>query len=145
MSGRSWLHVITNFEVNDYQISSLPDFELIWSDIMELYQMLPDFRIKSFECIDSMEGYLLHLEDTPGCRAAINDLFHAIYPLKESSALFGLDSVVALARAMENVLVRVGKGEMPSDESLITLLLSCCSHMRTLIRQTSTDLKAVRI
>ena len=107
---------------------------------MELYQMLPDFRTKSFEWIDSMEGYLLHLEDTPGCRAAINDLFRATYTLKESAGLFGLNGVVVLARAMESVLVRVCKGEMQSDEPLITLLLSCCSHMRTLVRQTSSDL-----
>lgn len=107
---------------------------------MELYQMLPDFRIDSFEWIDSMEGYLLHLEDTPGCCAAINDLLRATRALKGSAGLFGLDSVVILARAMENVLVRVYEGEVPSDERLITLLLSCCSHMRTLIRQTSPDL-----
>jgi two-component system chemotaxis sensor kinase CheA len=87
-----------------------------------------------------MEGSLLHLEDTPGCCAAINDLLRAIHTLKSSAGLFGLDNVVVLACAMENVLIRVCEGEVPSDESLITLLLSCCSQMKTLIRQTSSDL-----
>lgn len=106
---------------------------------MELHQMLPDFRMESFESIESMVDSLRHLEDTPGCCAAINDLFRAINTLKESAGLFGLDSVVVLTRAMESVLARVCKGEVPSDEPLITLLLSCCAHMRTLIGQTSSD------
>ena len=106
---------------------------------MELYQMLPDFRRESFAWIDSMEGCLLHLEDTPGCCAAINDLLRVIHTLKESAGLFGLDGVVVLAGAMENVLFRVCEGEVASDEPLITLLLSCCSRMRMLIGQTGSD------
>jgi two-component system chemotaxis sensor kinase CheA len=106
---------------------------------MELHQMLHDFRMESFEWIESMEGSLLHLKHTPGCRAAINDLFRAIHTLKESAGLFGLNEVIDLAHAMENVLARVCEGELSSDEPLVALLLSCCDHMRTLIGQTSSD------
>jgi two-component system chemotaxis sensor kinase CheA len=104
---------------------------------MELHQLLTDFRMESFELIESMEESLLHLEGTPGYRAAINELFRAISRLKESASLFGLDRVIVLACAMEVVLVRVDRNELPSNEILITLLLSCCTHMRTLIGQTS--------
>jgi len=106
---------------------------------MELHQMLSDFRMESLEWIESMERALLHLTDTPGCGAAINDLFRAIPHLTRSAALFELDGVVVIAHAMESVLVRVCKGEVPSDETLVTLLLSCCEHIRTLIGQTSSD------
>jgi len=106
---------------------------------MELHQMLSDFRTESFERIDSMERSLLYLANTPGCGAALNDMFRAMRTLTDSASLFGLGGVVALTRAMENVLVRVCEGEVPSDESLLTLLLSCCEHMRTLIGQTSSD------
>lgn len=106
---------------------------------MELHQMLPDFCMESLEWIESMEGALLHLEDTPGCCAAINDLLRTTHTLKEAVGLFGLDGVVVLARSMEDVLVRMCEGEVPSDEPLITLLLSCCEHIRALIGQTSPD------
>jgi two-component system chemotaxis sensor kinase CheA len=106
---------------------------------MELHQLLPDFRTESFKWIESMEGSLLHLEDTPSCYAAINNLFGTIHTLKESAGLFGLNEIVVLVGAMENVLVRVCEGEVPSNEHLVTLLLSCCDHMRTLIGQTSSD------
>lgn len=106
---------------------------------MELHQLLPDFRMNSFESIESMVNALLRLEAMPGCCIAINDLFHSIRNLKESASLFGLDEVVTLSGEMENALVLVYRGELASDEPLITLLLSCCAHMRTLIGQTNSD------
>jgi hypothetical protein len=50
-----------------------------------------------------------------------------------------MNRVVILADAMEKVLIRMYRGEALPDESLITLLLSCCAQMRMLIGQTSPD------
>lgn len=104
---------------------------------MELHQLLPDFRMENFALIDSMESSLLYIEETPDCHAALIDLLLAINSLKTSVGLFGLDRVVALADAMEEVLVRWYRARTLPDELLTTLLLSCCSCMRARIGQTS--------
>lgn len=104
---------------------------------MELYELLPDFRMESLEWIESMESSLLLLDDTPGCCVAINNLFREVCKLKASAGLYGLNSLVELACAMEKLLVCARDGDVSSDERLSTLLWSCCVHMRAMIEQTS--------
>jgi len=106
---------------------------------MELYQMLPEFREESFEWIESMECSVLLLEKTQDSSTVIKELLGSIQSLKSSVGLFDLDDAFIMLGALENMMVRITDGDLSLDENIITLLLSCCSHMRILIGETDSD------
>jgi two-component system chemotaxis sensor kinase CheA len=108
---------------------------------MELYQMLQEFREESFEWIESMESSLLLLEKTKDSSAVIKEILRDIQALKSSVGLFALDDAFVMLRELENMVVRVSNGDFSFDENLITLLLSCCSHLRILIGETDSEWK----
>ena len=100
---------------------------------MENDQALPTFIIESRELLEEMENALLGLEQAEDKTELINAIFRAAHTIKGSSGLFGLDHVVAFTHRLESVLDRVRKGELPIDDELIALLLSCGDHIGALI------------
>jgi two-component system, chemotaxis family, sensor kinase CheA len=99
---------------------------------MELEDALPTFIAESRELLDAMEASLLTLADAADAEA-VNAIFRAAHTIKGSSGLFGLDAVVAFTHVAESVLDLVRDGTVAVTPELVTLLLSCCDHMRLLI------------
>jgi two-component system chemotaxis sensor kinase CheA len=102
---------------------------------MNLDDALQTFIAESRELLEEMESTLLELGVAEGAAAdpeAVNAIFRAAHTIKGSAGLFGLDPVVAFTHVAESVLDEVRAGRVAVDGALITLLLSCCDHMRAL-------------
>jgi len=99
---------------------------------MNLEDALPTFIAESRELLDEMETALLSLDSARDAEP-VNAIFRAAHTMKGSAGLFGLDAVVAFTHVAESVLDRVRGGEVTVDPALVSLLLTCCDHMRALI------------
>ena len=100
---------------------------------MNLDQALQTYIVESRELLDEMENALLAIEQADEKAELINAIFRAAHTIKGSSGLFDLDHVVKFTHVAESVLDRARAGELEIADGLVTLLLSCCDHIRALI------------
>lgn len=100
---------------------------------MDLDQALHTFIAESRELLEDMENALLGVAQADDQSEMVNAIFRAAHTIKGSSGLFGLDHIVAFTHVVENLLDAVRSGKMGIDDALVTLLLSCCDHMRALV------------
>jgi two-component system chemotaxis sensor kinase CheA len=100
---------------------------------MELDASLAIFVTESRDLLSDMESALLSVEVSTARDELVNAIFRAAHTIKGSAGLFGLDHVVAFTHVVESVLDRVRGGELPIDDRLVVLLLSCRDHLEALI------------
>ena len=82
--------------------------------------------------IEQVESDLLEFAGTGGDTELINQLFRSVHSIKGTAGFFGLDNIVKLAHAMENVFGAVRNGKIELDDSSIDVLLEsndCLSDM----------------
>lgn len=79
------------------------------------------FRQEAEEMLAEMEADLLTLADRPEAPELLNRVFRAVHTLKGSGAMFGSESVVALAHDLETVLDCVREGAIAADRDLVNL------------------------
>ena len=102
---------------------------------MNVEELLPIFIEECNELLDQMETNLLAAERGEDDPDTINAIFRAAHTIKGSAGIYGLDSVVRFAHAMENVLDDVRSSRRPLDSELIALLLKSCDYAGTLVEQ----------
>lgn len=100
---------------------------------MNLDQALQTFIEESRELLGDMEHALLTVSQADDKTELVNAIFRAAHTIKGSAGLFGLDHVVAFTHVVESVLDRVRDGKLHIVDQLVTLLLTCCDHIGTLI------------
>jgi two-component system chemotaxis sensor kinase CheA len=103
------------------------------------------FQCEANELLVEIEEVILIVEQTPNDLDAINRLFRAVHTLKGSGGMFGLSDLVELAHELEAVLDCVRSGQLPINEELIDIILSCRDLLQELIanigHESSDDLK----
>ena len=100
---------------------------------MNLDLALQTFIVESRELLEDMEAALLAIAQTDDKTELVNAIFRAAHTIKGSSGLFSLDHVVAFTHVVESVLERVRDGKLQIADGLLSVLLSCCDHIGTLI------------
>jgi two-component system chemotaxis sensor kinase CheA len=82
-------------------------------------EIVQDFLTESGELLDSLEGDLVTLEETPADLDLLNTIFRALHTIKGSASFLGLTNLVSIAHAAESALnaarngtLRVGRAEM---------------------------------
>ena len=100
---------------------------------MNLDLALQTFIVESRELLEDMEAALLAIAQTDDKTELVNAIFRAAHTIKGSSGLFSLDHVVAFTHVVESVLERVRDGKLQIADGLLSVLLSCCDHINTLI------------
>ena len=93
------------------------------------------FLAEAEENVAAMEDSLVALESTPQDDAVIATIFRAAHTLKGNCASVGLESVVELAHAAEDLLDELRSHRFPVTADLITLLLRTADALKTLIPQ----------
>ncbi|MBV1776450.1 chemotaxis protein CheA [Burkholderiaceae bacterium DAT-1] len=106
---------------------------------MDLSKAKALFFDEARELCDAFEGVLLDNEHTNADEETFNLLFRTAHTIKGSSGIFGLDALVRFAHVVENVLERLRAGIIALDGDLVSLLLHCNDHLRTLLQQVETD------
>ncbi|MDB6141888.1 MAG: CheA signal transduction histidine kinase [Pseudomonas sp.] len=85
------------------------------------------------ELLRSMEEILLDAENSYCSDEKINAIFRAVHTIKGSAGLFGLDAVVSFTHCVESLLDHLRNRELLLNSPIITLLLSCCDYIASLL------------
>ncbi|HEX7634875.1 MAG TPA: chemotaxis protein CheA [Noviherbaspirillum sp.] len=100
---------------------------------MNLDDALQTFIAESRELLEEVENALLSVAQAETKGEMIHAIFRAAHTIKGSAGLFSLDHIVEFTHVLESVLDRLRDGKLGIDDTLVTLLLSCCDHIGVLI------------
>lgn len=96
--------------------------------------LLADFRLESSEQFQRCEQLLIELEHTPGDSERLRELFRLVHTLKGNLGYIGLDSLMKVPQAMEDVLARLREEQLNFDSLLGDILLLTLDHLKEQIR-----------
>jgi two-component system chemotaxis sensor kinase CheA len=81
------------------------------------------FITETEDLLARMEESLLELETNPDDKEVLNSIFRVGHTVKGSAGLLNLPEIVAFTHVLENVLDRLRKSELRTDNDLISVLL----------------------
>lgn len=93
----------------------------------------------SLEVMQDMKAALLRLQWSPGDAAVARTIPCATQSIKGLSSFHGYRHIAAFSYVFEGVLIRVRATELRAEDDLITLLLSCCDHLSSMLSQLDTN------
>ena len=95
------------------------------------------FLEEAADLVRDSEAALLRLEQASGepDQSVVNRIFRNVHTLKGTSAMLGLDRLAGVAHALEDVLVRMRKGEQVITPLLVDTLLASVDVLRRLLER----------
>jgi HD-GYP domain-containing protein (c-di-GMP phosphodiesterase class II) len=96
--------------------------------------LLADFRLESSEQFQRCEQLLIELEHAPNDHERLRELFRLVHTLKGNLGYIGLDSLMSIPQAMEDVLSCLREGQLSFDSLLGDILLLTLDHLKELIK-----------
>lgn len=81
------------------------------------------------ELLESLEGYLLSLEENPTDKEIISAVFRIMHTIKGSSGMFGFDAISSFTHEVESAFDTVRNGTAPVTPELIKLTLQSRDHI----------------
>ena len=97
--------------------------------------VLDDFRQETAEQFQRSEQLLIELEQCPDDREKLHDLFRQVHTLKGNLGYIGLNALMPLPQAMEDVLACLREARLIFDSLLGDILLVTLDHLKELIAQ----------
>ncbi len=104
-------------ESNHFRLTSDPESSL---DIA----LLQDFIAETVEHLGDMESSLLTLENDPGNRDVLNDIFRAMHTIKGAAEYMGMARIAELSHKLENLLDLMRQGKCTINRDFIDLLMA---------------------
>lgn len=101
--------------------------------------LLEDFRLDTAEQFSRCEQLLIELERAPKSSERLRELFRLIRTLKGNLGYVGLNELMALPQAMEDVLDALRSGLLSFDSLLGDVLLLSLDHLRVLVNQSPSE------
>lgn len=98
--------------------------------------LLEDFRLDTREQLPRCEQLLIELERHPDDSARLRELFRLIHTIKGSLGYVGLNQLLPLPQAIEDVLGSLREGDLQFDSLLGDILLLSLDQLRNLIDAT---------
>lgn len=98
-----------------------------------LDKMTGVFLDEANDLLDSLEDYLLQLEDHPDDTDTISAVFRSMHTIKGSAGMFGYDKVSHFCHEAETTFDEVRNGRLPVTSKLITLTLQARDHIRNML------------
>jgi chemotaxis protein histidine kinase CheA len=96
--------------------------------------LLADFRLESSEQFQRCEQLLIELEHAPDDRERLRELFRLVHTLKGNLGYIGLDTLMSVPQAMEDVLSCLRESQLHFDSLLGDILLLTLDHLKELIQ-----------
>ena len=97
--------------------------------------LLEDFRLDAAEQFPRCEQLLIELEHYPDDEPRLRELFRLVHTLKGNLGYVGLNHLMPLPQAMEDVLDALRERRIDFDSLLGDILLLNLDHLRELIRE----------
>ena len=108
---------------------TMPNLAEIPSDL------LADFRQESSEQFERCEQLLIELEHSPNDGERLRELFRLVHTLKGNLGYIGLNDLMPVPQAMEDVLACLREASLAFDSLLGDILLLTLDHIKALIAQ----------
>lgn len=106
---------------------------------MDISQYKDLFITEAQEHLDSLNKFLLQLENDPRNLDVITEIFRSAHTLKGMSATMGYDQLTELAHEMENLLEHLRTGDMPVTTGVVDTLFSCFDTLGAIINAIAAD------
>lgn len=97
--------------------------------------VLEDFRQEAAEQFQRCEQLLIELDHCPDDKEKLRDLFRQVHTLKGNLGYIGLNALMPLPQAMEDVLDCLREARLTFDSLLSDILLLTLDHLKELITQ----------
>lgn len=81
------------------------------------------------ELLESLEGYLLSLEENPTDKEIISAVFRIMHTIKGSSGMFGFDAISSFTHEVESAFDAIRNGVAPVTPEVIKLTLQSRDHI----------------
>lgn len=108
----------------------------------EMELLVETFLNEAEEFLEEMEAGLLSLEECPEDTSVVDQVFRAAHSLKGSSMAVGLNQVGGFTHEVEALLLKVKEHQIDVSSEVISLLLQCNDHVRTMIDELKVNNKA---
>ena len=96
-------------------------------------ELLKDFFAEATSQVETLEQNVLVLENDPGNRDAIDEIFRAAHTLKGGSATVEMTDLAQITHLVEDVLDGLRSGKARADESLIDALLASIDVIKAML------------
>jgi two-component system chemotaxis sensor kinase CheA len=100
------------------------------------------FLEEASQLLADAEQCFLALESNPQDGAMLDKIFRLAHNLKGSSKAVGFEDIGVFTHRFESFLLKVKNGEIPVSSSVISLLLVCNDHIRSMVDTLKGDLDA---
>ncbi|AKU94040.1 Signal transduction histidine kinase CheA [Labilithrix luteola] len=100
---------------------------------IDLESFLSTFFEEAEEHLSTFERGLLELEENPGDREVIGQIFRSAHSIKGASGTFGLTDVMTFTHALETVLDRLRAGTLAYSGDVAKVLLASVDILRALV------------
>ena len=102
-------------------------------------QLKADFVIEAEEHLETIEENLLILEQSPGNKSSINEVFRAIHSIKGTSDYVNIETITRISHKLETIFDQIRKGVQSYDNELADVVLRGTDILRTLVFMLKTD------
>ncbi len=105
---------------------------MINDDMREIFN---EFIVEAEENLDKLEQDLLELENDPENEDILNSAFRAMHTLKGGAGFLGLDAIVEVAHAAEDILGKLREGAIRFSSDINDAILSAIDFIRNAIKR----------
>jgi two-component system chemotaxis sensor kinase CheA len=105
---------------------------------IEQNELLTEFLVESKENLDHLDAELLILEANPSDSEVLNAIFRRLHTIKGVCGFLDLVKLESVTHAGETLLQALRSGERGVDDNIITLLLTVCDAIRTILTEIET-------
>ena len=106
---------------------------------MDISQYKDLFITEAQEHLDSLNKFLLQLENDPTNLDVVTEIFRSAHTLKGMSATMGYDQLTELAHEMENLLEHLRTGDTPVTTSAVDTMFACFDTLGAIINAIAED------
>lgn len=113
---------------NDRQDSQLIEFSLADNIDTDMYAL---FLVELHNSLDTIANNLLESEDSPRNDSLLEAMMRAAHSIKGAARMIGIDAVVKLAHAMEDVFVAAQKHSISLHKNTVDQLFYCVDLLKS--------------
>lgn len=95
-------------------------------------EIFNNFLAESTEILHHLEKDVLLLEQNPGNRETVDNIFRNMHSLKGNCSLFGITGIKMMSHSLENLLSRVRDRQIEMDTALTNTLLTGTDHLKSM-------------
>ena len=96
-------------------------------------ELLKDFFSEAFMQVEAMEQNILALEDDPGDKDAVDEIFRAAHTLKGGAATVQMNELSSFTHLLEDLLDEIRSGNVKVTEENVDVLLSSVDVIKSMV------------